>query len=116
MRVVSALTVGEEVVATLLGVRNGSRYVMVRFSNAGEKWSTCSPGRLVIERTMAALHADGVREFDFSIGNYSYKRRFGGRAGSACRHQRGLELARMAALRCAIGPRGNCAAIPGSSA
>ena len=75
--VVSALTVGEEVVATLLGVRNGSRYVMVRFSNAGEKWSGCSPGRLVIERTMAALHADGVREFDFSIGNYAYKRRFG---------------------------------------
>lgn len=75
--VVSALTVGEEVVATLLGVRNGSRYVMVRFSNAGDKWSACSPGRLVIERTMAALHADGVREFDFSIGNYAYKRRFG---------------------------------------
>jgi CelD/BcsL family acetyltransferase involved in cellulose biosynthesis len=26
---------------------------------------------------MAALHKDGVREFDFSIGNYAYKRRFG---------------------------------------
>jgi len=75
--VVSALTVGEEVVATLLGVRVGPRYVMIRFSNAGEKWSSCSPGRLVIERTMAALHKDGVREFDFSIGNYAYKRRFG---------------------------------------
>ena len=75
--VVSALTVGEEVVATLLGIRSGSRYVMVRFSNAGDKWSSCSPGRLVIERTMAALHKDGVREFDFSVGNYAYKRRFG---------------------------------------
>lgn len=75
--VISALTVGDEVVATLLGVRCGPRYVMVRFSNAGEKWSSCSPGRLVIERTMAALHQDGVREFDFSIGNYAYKRRFG---------------------------------------
>jgi CelD/BcsL family acetyltransferase involved in cellulose biosynthesis len=75
--VVSALTVGEEVVATLLGIRSGSRYVMVRISNAGERWSNCSPGRLVIERTMAALHSDGVREFDFSIGNYAYKRRFG---------------------------------------
>ena len=31
----------------------------------------------MIERTMAALHKDGVREFDFSIGNYAYKRRFG---------------------------------------
>jgi CelD/BcsL family acetyltransferase involved in cellulose biosynthesis len=73
---VSALTVGDEVVATLLGIRNGARYVMIRISNAGEKWSNCSPGRLIIERTMAALHKDGVREFDFSIGNYAYKRRF----------------------------------------
>jgi len=75
--VLSALTVGEEVVATLLGVRSGSRYVMLRNSNAGEKWSNCSPGRLIIERTMAELHKDGVRSFDFSIGNYAYKRRFG---------------------------------------
>ena len=75
--VLSALTAGEEVVATLLGIRVDSRYVMVRISNAGEKWSNCSPGRLIIERTMAALHRDGVRQFDFSVGNYAYKRRFG---------------------------------------
>jgi CelD/BcsL family acetyltransferase involved in cellulose biosynthesis len=75
--VLTALTVGEEVVATLLGIRNGSRYVMVRFSNAGEKWANCSPGLLVIERTMEALHADGVRSFDFGTGNYAYKRKFG---------------------------------------
>jgi hypothetical protein len=35
----------DEMVATLLGVRHGSRYVMVRISNAGDKWSSCSPGR-----------------------------------------------------------------------
>jgi CelD/BcsL family acetyltransferase involved in cellulose biosynthesis len=75
--VLAALTVGEEVVATLLGIRNGTRYVMVRFSNAGEKWARCSPGLLVIERTMAALHANGVRSFDFGTGNYAYKRKFG---------------------------------------
>jgi CelD/BcsL family acetyltransferase involved in cellulose biosynthesis len=75
--VLSALTVGDEVVATLLGIRVGSRYVMVRISNAGDKWTNCSPGRLIVERTMAALHRDGVRQFDFSIGNYAYKRRFG---------------------------------------
>ena len=74
---VTALTVGDEVVATLLGIRCGARYVMIRISNAGDKWSNCSPGRLIIERTMAALHRDGVREFDFSTGNYAYKRRFG---------------------------------------
>ena len=74
---VSVLKVGDEVVATLLGIRTGSHYVMIRISNAGEKWSNCSPGRLIIERTMAALHKDGVRAFDFSVGNYAYKRRFG---------------------------------------
>jgi CelD/BcsL family acetyltransferase involved in cellulose biosynthesis len=74
---VTAFRVGDEIVATLLGIRCGTRYVMIRISNAGEKWSNCSPGRLIIERTMAALHADGVREFDFSVGNYAYKRRFG---------------------------------------
>jgi CelD/BcsL family acetyltransferase involved in cellulose biosynthesis len=73
----TALTTSDEVVATLLGIRTGSRYVMIRISNAGEKWSACSPGRLIIDRTIEALHKDGVREFDFSIGNYSYKRRFG---------------------------------------
>jgi CelD/BcsL family acetyltransferase involved in cellulose biosynthesis len=75
--VASALTAGEDIVATLLGIRTGARYVMIRISNAGGKWSNCSPGRLIIGRTMAALHKDGVREFDFSIGNYAYKRRFG---------------------------------------
>lgn len=75
--VLTALTAGEEVVATLLGIRNGARYAMVRFSNAGEKWASCAPGLLVIERTMAALHADGVRSFDFGTGNYAYKRKFG---------------------------------------
>ncbi|MBR0893681.1 GNAT family N-acetyltransferase [Bradyrhizobium tropiciagri] len=75
--VMTALTTSDEVVATLLGVRTGSRYVMIRVSNAGERWSVCSPGRLIIDRTIEALHKDGVREFEFSIGNYSYKRRFG---------------------------------------
>ena len=74
---VPALTSEDEVVATLLGVRDRTRHAMVRISNAGEKWSNCSPGRLIIERTMAALHQDGVREVDFNIGNYAYKRRFG---------------------------------------
>jgi CelD/BcsL family acetyltransferase involved in cellulose biosynthesis len=75
--VLSTLTVGEEVVATLLGIRNDADYVMVRGSNAGETWANCSPGRLIIERTMAALHEDGVRSFDFSTGNCAFERRLG---------------------------------------
>ena len=75
--VLTALMAGDDVVAILLGIRDGDRYVMIRISNAGERWSNCSPGRLIIERTMAMLNADGIRHFDFSIGNYAYKRRFG---------------------------------------
>lgn len=74
---VTALTVGDEVVASLLGIRDGDSYLMIRISNAGGRWTNCSPGRLIIERTMAALHLQGYRKFDFSIGNYDYKRRFG---------------------------------------
>ena len=75
--VVSALMAGDEVVASLLGIRDANSYVMIRISNAAGRWTNCSPGRLIIERTMAALHEEGCRIFDFSIGNYDYKRRFG---------------------------------------
>lgn len=75
--VVSALMAGDEVVAALLGIRDADTYVMIRISNAGEGWSNCSPGRLVIDKTMEALHREGCRSFDFSIGDYDYKRRFG---------------------------------------
>jgi CelD/BcsL family acetyltransferase involved in cellulose biosynthesis len=75
--VVSALTCDEEIVATVLGIRQGNYFVFLRISNAGKRWSHCSPSRLIIERTMAALHEDGVRQFDLSIGNYAFKRRFG---------------------------------------
>jgi len=75
--VVSALTCGDEIVATTMGIRHGADYSLLRTSNAGGQWSSCSPGLLCVERTMAVLHQGGVRRFDFSIGNYEYKRRFG---------------------------------------
>jgi CelD/BcsL family acetyltransferase involved in cellulose biosynthesis len=75
--IASALTCGQAIVATVLGIRQGNSFVFLRISNAGKQWSPCSPSRLIIERTMAALHRDGVRNFDLSIGNYAFKRRFG---------------------------------------
>lgn len=75
--VISALTCDEGVVATTFGVRRGATYSLLRISHAGNSWSSCSPGLLVTERTMAALHAQGVRRFDLGIGNQGYKRRFG---------------------------------------
>jgi CelD/BcsL family acetyltransferase involved in cellulose biosynthesis len=75
--VVSALTCDEAVIATVLGLKQGDSFVFLRISNGGRQWANCSPSRLIIERTMAALHAQGVRRFDLSIGNYPFKRRFG---------------------------------------
>ncbi|WP_027530462.1 GNAT family N-acetyltransferase [Bradyrhizobium sp. WSM3983] len=75
--VVSALVCDEGIVATTFGVRYGATYYLLRIGHAGKSWANCSPGLLVTERTMAALHAQGVRRFDLSIGNHDYKRRFG---------------------------------------
>lgn len=75
--VVSALVCDEGIIGTSFGVRQGATYYLLRISHGGDSWSSCSPGLLVIERTMAALHAKGVRRFDLSIGNQDYKRRFG---------------------------------------
>ncbi len=75
--VISALVCDEAVVATTFGVRRGATYFLLRISHAANSWSSCSPGLLVTERTIAALHAQGVRRFDLGIGNQYYKRRFG---------------------------------------
>ncbi len=73
-----ALMAGDEVVAALMGLRSGRSFTMIRISSSADPvWTNASPGRLVIERTMASLHDAGVRDFDFSVGNYDYKRRFG---------------------------------------
>lgn len=75
--VITALFVGDEVVAALLGVIAGDHYAMVRLGQAGAPWSHFSPGRLVIMETMRVLRERGLRRFDFTIGDYDYKRRLG---------------------------------------
>ena len=71
-----ALTANGEMVGALMGISDGRTVTFVRIAHAGGEWSTCSPGRLVIERMMMALHERGIRRFDFSIGDYGYKDNF----------------------------------------
>jgi len=67
-----------EFVAGLLGVYDGQTYVMIRLVHRGDgNWSKISAGRLVVHKTLEWLHGEGCRKFDFSVGNYPYKRRFG---------------------------------------
>jgi len=75
--IISALVCDKGIVATTLGVRYGATYVLLRISHTGNTWANFSPGLLATERTIAALHAQGLRRFDLSIGNQDYKRRLG---------------------------------------
>ena len=88
----------DEVVAALLGLARGATYVMTRISADAKGWANRSPGRLIIVETMRMLHAEGFRQFDFSIGDYPYKRRLGARPRplydlTAALTSRGLPLA-----------------------
>jgi len=78
--VLTALMQHDQIVAALLGLTRGSTYVMVRISAVNGRWASCSPGKLIIVQTMRMLHAEGFRVFDFSVGDYPYKRRLGARS------------------------------------
>jgi CelD/BcsL family acetyltransferase involved in cellulose biosynthesis len=75
--VLGVLRAGETFVGALLGLVSGPRVTFVRITYAGGDWRSASPGRLVIEKTLEALHCHGFRSVDFSIGNYPYKVPFG---------------------------------------
>ena len=75
--VLTALFSGDEAVAALLGLCDGRSYAMVRLAAAGGEWKNCSPGRLIIEGSMGLMRAAGITRFDFTIGDYPFKRRLG---------------------------------------
>lgn len=66
-----------EVVAALFGILHDGTFTMLRISNGGDRWAHLSPGRLVIVEAMKYFVAQGVRRFDFGIGDYPFKRGFG---------------------------------------
>ena len=74
--VLTALRCRGELVAALYGISDGTRYVALRISHAGEAWKHCAPGKLLLERTIHHLHSPGLRHIDFAIGDYFHKRVF----------------------------------------
>jgi CelD/BcsL family acetyltransferase involved in cellulose biosynthesis len=102
--IVTALRAGEEIVAALLGLRLGESFAVLRISHAGDRWKACSPGRLVITRTMEELCREGCTSFDFTIGDYEFKRRLGAERGelvelTLARSWLGVPLAASAAMK-----------------
>ncbi|HMN37351.1 MAG TPA: GNAT family N-acetyltransferase [Hyphomicrobium sp.] len=65
------------IVAALFGIVHDGTFTLLRISNGGDSWSHLSPGRLVIVEAMRYFVAQGVRRFDFGIGDYPFKRGFG---------------------------------------
>jgi CelD/BcsL family acetyltransferase involved in cellulose biosynthesis len=74
---VAALDVGDERVATLFGLRGRGSFHLLMSTFTGEKWKSCSPGNVLIDRAITAMIGEGLRYFDFTIGDEAYKRDFG---------------------------------------
>lgn len=66
-----------EVVATLFGILHDGTFTLLRITYGGDRWGHLSPGRLVIVEAMKYFVAQGVRRFDFGIGDYPFKRGLG---------------------------------------
>lgn len=77
--IMAGLFAGNEPVALNYAVRAGNRATYLRLANAFGPWAPMSPGLLVTEHIMHHLHEQGVRIFDFGLGDYEYKMRFGGK-------------------------------------
>jgi CelD/BcsL family acetyltransferase involved in cellulose biosynthesis len=69
--------VGGTIVAVLLALdHGGARHVVMPTFAAGE-WRNCSPGTLLIRMSIERSIAEGLRYFDFTIGDEPYKASFG---------------------------------------
>ncbi len=78
--VLTTMTVGDEVAAALLGLADRKSYAMIRLAIGGPRWKNCSPGRLILDGSMALMREAGITHFDFTIGDYPFKRRLGAAA------------------------------------
>ena len=74
-----ALHGGAEAVAVNFAVRSGAEAMLLRVTNRFGDWARMTPGLLATEFTIREAQARGVRFFDFGMGSYDYKRRFGAR-------------------------------------
>lgn len=71
------LIVDGQTVAANFAVRAGTELVYLRVANEFGPWANYALGLVVTERAIAEAQKRGIRTFDFTMGNYDYKRRFG---------------------------------------
>lgn len=68
-----------EWVAVNFAIRSGDELIYLRLGNLYGDWAKHGPGVAATEHLMREAHRTGVRRFDFGMGDYEYKRRFGAR-------------------------------------
>jgi CelD/BcsL family acetyltransferase involved in cellulose biosynthesis len=72
------LKAGPEIVATFLALNNKSHCTLVRISQSQDAlWKPLGLGKMIIHQALEALHAEGCRTFDLSVGANRYKDEFG---------------------------------------
>lgn len=71
---VSALEVGGNAVTTHWGMKHGDRFYYYMPSYADGPWMRYSPGRLLLFELFKWSFENGVKVFDFTIGDESYKK------------------------------------------
>lgn len=101
--VVAALTVGDVVVAGLVAISAGSRCTVVGAVARGGEWSRYALRRVLIARTLRALHAEGDRAFDLGLAGDPA---FVDRASGPARTLLGVGLALSRTGRDALGQAG----------
>ena len=72
------LEIGGEVVAGVIGVLDRPRVTVLRIANRTGDYARIGLGRVLLEQTFKALHAEGFTHLDLSIGDGEHKRRLGG--------------------------------------
>jgi CelD/BcsL family acetyltransferase involved in cellulose biosynthesis len=73
---VSALLLDDRVLAAHWGAIWNGRFLWLMPSYEGGEWARYSPGRLLLEHLLEWSFEQGLREFDFTIGDEPYKSAF----------------------------------------
>lgn len=76
--VMFVLAADTEIVATFFALKNNDHTTLIRMSQSQDpKWRPLGLGKMIIYQGLEALHAEGCRTFDLSVGAHRYKDEFG---------------------------------------
>jgi CelD/BcsL family acetyltransferase involved in cellulose biosynthesis len=70
---ISALLVGDQIVAAHWGLVCRDRFYYLMPSYEGGEWMKFSPGRLLMEELIEWCFSQGIAEFDLGVGDEPYK-------------------------------------------